>query len=161
MNELLLNIVGTIVGGLLLTFLLFILNEYCFPKKNLTGEWDAMIKIEKTSHTAFENLKIIYKIHLLQKGYELSGSGEKIKDILPDGNETEFLREKRVVIVVDGYYERKFFSKSAVYLNLNEEGRKRETRATYFLSIKNEKKLKGTFISTAADASGKIEMNKS
>lgn len=127
----------------------------------MTGEWKTTIKTEKTSYKPFENLSVEYKIHLIQKGYELSGSGEKIKDIKPDGKETVFLRENRVVIDIDGYFERKYFQKSKVYLNITEEGRKRETRATYFLTVHGHNNLEGNFISTAADASGLIKMEKS
>lgn len=144
-----------------MTLVLFLLNEYIFRKINLTGEWVTTIKIEKTSYKPFENLTVEYKIHLIQKGYELSGSGEKIKDIKPDGTQTVFLRENRVILEVDGYFERKYFARNKIYLNINEEGRKRETRATYFLKFQNHNDLQGTFISTAADASGTILMKKS
>jgi hypothetical protein len=160
MAELCVNILGTIIGGGLLTLILFLLNEFVFRKKNLTGEWTTRINIVQTSYSPFKNLIIEYKIHLIQKGYELSGSGEKIKDIKPDGTETVFTREKRVLMDVDGYYERKYFSKDKVYLNIDEEGRKRETRATYFL-IFHKQNMQGTFISTAGDARGTITMIKS
>lgn len=154
------NIIETLISGLLLTLILFLLNEYIFSKKNLTGEWKTTLKIKKTSFKPFENLTVEYKIHLIQKGNELSGSGEKIKDIKPDGKETVFLREDRTIIDVDGYFERKYFRRSKVFLNISEEGRNRETRATYFLTLKHSNNLEGTFISTAADASGVIKFNR-
>ncbi len=160
-RELNINILGATIGALLFTVILFFLNEYIFRKKNLTGEWKTITLIEKTSLKRYENLKIEYKIHLLQKGYELTGSGEKIKDIKPDGSETVFFTENRVNVDVEGYYERNFLGKSKVYLNIFEEGRKRDTRATYILTITDDKNLAGTFISTAANASGKINMTKS
>jgi hypothetical protein len=161
MCDLIISIVGTVIGGLLLTIILFFVNEYVFPKINLTGEWETTVMITKSSHNPFINLTMDYKIHLIQKGYELIGSGEKIKEILPNGEVTEFLREKRVLIDVEGFYERKYFKKSKIYFNICEEGRKRETRSTYFLVLKKHNCLVGTFISTAADASGIIKMKKS
>jgi hypothetical protein len=161
MCEILINILGTVIGGLFLTLILFILNDFVFPKRNLTGEWTSTIKINKTSYKPFEDLSIEYKIHIIQKEYYLTGSGEKIKDIHDDGTETVFVREKRVLIDVDGYYERKYLAKHKVYLNINEEGRKRETRATYFLVFCGPNELQGTFISTAGDASGTVIMKKS
>jgi hypothetical protein len=160
MCEIIINIIGTIFGGLLLTLILFLLNEYVFPKINLTGEWKTIVTIEETTYNPFRNLKVEYVIHLIQKGYELSGSGEKIKDIKPDGSETVFIREKRVLVDIEGYSERKFFGKSKVYLNISEEGRKRETRATYILEFNHNNDLSGVFKSTAGDASGKISMIK-
>ena len=160
MCEITVNVIGTIIGGILLTLILFLLNEYVFPKPNLTGEWKTIIEMKETSYNPFKDLKVEYKIHLIQKGYELSGSGEKIKDIKPDGSETTFIREKRVLIDIEGYFERKYFEKSKVYLNINEEGRKRETRATYILDFNHKNNLSGVFISTAGDASGDVSMDK-
>ena len=153
------NIIETIISGLILTFILFFINEVCFPKKNLSGEWEAILNIVKTSYDNYKNLKLVYKIHLIQKGYELSGSGEKIKEIFPDDNETEFAIEKRIVINIEGYYQRNYIRKSIIILNIKELGRRRETRATYILYYKS-KGLIGTFVSTAANESGNIIMKK-
>lgn len=161
MNELLINIIGTIIGGLVLTLILFFLNEFIFPKKNLTGEWKTTAQINKSSFKPYINMIIEYKIHLIQKGNEISGSGEKTKETLPDGTETEYLREKRVLLDVEGYFERRYFRKSRIYLNINEKGINRETRSTYFLNLNKHNVLDGTFISTAADASGIIIMKNS
>ncbi|OAV63774.1 hypothetical protein Barb4_04738 [Bacteroidales bacterium Barb4] len=79
MCKFLMNVSATIVEGLDLTFILFLLNEYAFRKKNLSGEWNTKITTEKTSRNPYRNLSIEFKIHLIQKGYELVGSGEKIK----------------------------------------------------------------------------------
>lgn len=161
MSELSINIIGTIIGGLLFTLILFLLNEYIFRKNNLTGEWETAIQIDKTSYNPFKNLKIEYKLHLLQKEYELVGSGEKINETKPSGVKTIYLRKNRITNTIDGYYERKYLGKSTVYLNLNEKGRTRDTRATFILTFKDKNTLEGTFISTAADASGKVKMKKS
>lgn len=128
----------TIISGLILTFILFFINEVCFPKKNLSGEWEAKLNIVKTSYDNYKNLKLVYKIHLIQKGYELSGSGEKIKEISSDGNEIEFAAEKRVVINIEGYYQRNYIRKSLITLNIQERGRRRESRATYILFYKRK-----------------------
>lgn len=158
MCELLIAITGTVIGGLLLTFCLFLLNERLFTKYNLTGEWVTKTTIQGTTYGLYKDLRIEYKIHLLQKGYELIGSGEKIRDIHKDGSITEFEFAKRVIVHVDGYYERKYFRKSKIYLIIHEEGKGRETRATYLLTIINSKKLTGTFKSTAANTEGIVEM---
>lgn len=160
MEDIIINVVGTIIGGLLLTLLLFLLNEFIFNKKNLTGEWDSNLEITKSGYNLYKGLIIKFKIHLIQKGYEISGSGEKIKEIYPEGKENIYQRDKRVIISVEGYYERKFFAKSIIYLNICEEGTQRQTRATYKLYLKNKNNLEGEFITTAADAKGKIKFTR-
>ena len=158
MIDFLTNVIGTIIGGLILTFVLFYLNEYVFLKQNLTGEWETIISIEKTSFRKFINLKIEYKLQLLQKGYEIVGFGEKIKDIYPDGKEYEFEPQKRTRLEVNGYFERKYLGKSKIHIVIEERGRVRETSATYFLTISNNTELKGKFISTAANSRGSVKM---
>lgn len=154
------NTVGTVLGGLLLTFIYFLFNEKFFPKINLTGEWVVKLKFIKTDYRPFEGLSVVYKIHLLQKGNDVIGTGEKVKEIRRDNSEYEFEPEKRVVISLEGYFERRFLSKSKINFNVTEYGRKRESRATYFLIIKNKNTMLGEFISTAASAMGKIEFQK-
>jgi hypothetical protein len=160
LTEVLINILGTVLGGLTLTFILLLLNEHIFKKINVTGEWKTTVKVKKTSFKPFQGLSIEYKIHLIQKGNDLSGSGEKVKDTKINGEETIFHREKRVLIDIEGSLERNFLKKSLVYLNINEHGRNRKTRATYSLAVKNTDFLLGTFISTAGDSYGVIEMKR-
>lgn len=160
MCELLVSVLGTIIGGVLLTLILFLINEYGFTKPNLTGEWKAITVIDNSAYNPYLKLEIEFKIHLIQKGYDLSGSGEKIQEFKPDKTKIVFEREKRVIIEIDGYFERQYFGRSKVYLSINEVGRKRETRTTYVLTVMDVNTLTGLFTSTAADSSGKIEMNK-
>lgn len=161
MCELLINVIGTIIGGLLLATILFFVNEHIFPIHNLTGEWDVKTLTEKTLRNPYQNMKLYYKFHLLQKGQEIIGSGEKIKEELSDGKTQEYEREKRVLSEINGHYERNFFGKSKVYLNIVENGKLRESRTTYILTVKNKKKLSGIFISTIADSSGQTKLTKS
>lgn len=155
------EITAIVVGGLILALLLFLLNEYIFKKATLTGEWKTTICITETTYRPYQNLKIEYKVHLLQKGTELSGSGEKIKDIHTDGSETKFATDKRVQLDIDGYFEKKYFRKCKIYLQINEAGRIRETRATYTLTFDSKNEITGTFMSTAANQRGLVEMVRS
>jgi hypothetical protein len=160
MECLITEISTSIISGLLFTLILFLIKEYILPKKNITGEWKAILTINESSYNPYKNLSIEFKIHLLQKGNEILGSGEKIKDFKTDGTETIFERSKRVKIEISGFYERSYLRRSKVYLNIIEEGRERESRSTYTMTVKNSKKLKGNFTSTAADSGGTIEMTK-
>ncbi len=105
-------------------------------------------------------MNLYYKFHLLQKGQEIIGSGEKIKEELFDGKTQEYEREKRVLSEVNGHYERNFFGKSKVYLNIVENGQLRQSRTTYILTVKNKKSLAGSFTSTISDNSGRAKLTK-
>lgn len=154
------EIIATVISGLILTLLLFIINEFILPQKNLTGEWLATVVINETSYNPFRKLKLQFKIHLLQMGNQILGSGEKIKEIYIDGSEKIYKRKKRVKIEISGNYDKKYLRRCKVYFNIIEYGRKRESRSTYFLKVYDSKLLKGSFNSTAADSKGTIEMKR-
>lgn len=160
MSELLINVLGTIIGGLLFAAILFFFNEHIFPIHNLTGEWNVKTLTEKTLFNPYQNMNLYYKFHLLQKGQEIIGSGEKIKEELSDGKTQEYEREKRVLSEVNGHYERNFFGESKVYLNIIENGQLRQSRTTYILTVKNKKSLAGSFTSTISDSSGRAKLTK-
>lgn len=154
MCELLINVLGTIIGGLLLATILFFFNEHVFPIHNMTGEWNVNTLTIETLYNPYKNMNLYYKFHLLQKGQEIIGSGEKIKEKLSEGKTQEYEREKRVLSNVNGHYERNIFGKSKVYLNIIEDGQLRQTRTTYILIVNDKKSLSGTFTSTTSDSSG-------
>lgn len=154
------NIIGTVIGGLLFTFILFLIKEYFLPKKNITGEWKSITLTKSTTYTSYENLSIEFQIHLLQRDNEIIGSGEKIKDILPDGTFHVYETKERSKIYITGYYEKQYLRRSKVYLNIIEKGAIRESRTTYKLVVKCGNKLEGTFQSTAANSNGTINMTK-
>jgi hypothetical protein len=159
-SELINNILGTILGGLLLTAILFFFNEYMFPKPNLVGEWNGAITIKKSSVASYINLEVTWKIQLLQKGVEVSGLGEKVKEINSQGDELKYDVTKRVHIEIDGYIERNYLKKSKVSFLIYEDGRVRPSSTTYILNIIDSSTLSGVFISTAANTSGEVVLKR-
>jgi hypothetical protein len=158
--DILINVIGTIIGGLLLAALLFFISEHIFTLTNLTGEWEVITVTENTLYNPYKNLKLNYKFHLLQKGQEIIGSGEKIKETTAEGKTHEYPPEKRTFSEINGYYQRNIFSGDKVFLNIVEEGHVRQSRTTFILTITNKSNLSGLFTSTAADSKGKITLTK-
>lgn len=160
MNEFCKSVLETLVGNFALTGFLIYYNEYLNPKKNISGAWETEITIEDTTYGKYKGVKIQYKIFLLQKGTEITGHGEKISDIDKERGLYEFEPEKRVHIDIQGYYERNYLKKSIVYFNIIEEGRLRNSTESCFLIVKTNSSLTGVYTTTAANASGKIVMQK-
>ena len=150
------EVCATVVGGLLLAIVLFAINEYVIGLPNISGEWKAEINIRNTSYNPFRDLKINYTIHLLQKGLNIKGYGEKIMDVHPSGNQTVFETEKRVLIDIEGYFYRRYLGASTVTLQIKEFGTKRKTISTYQLKFRNDRLLVGKFVSTAANSQGEV-----
>lgn len=149
--------ISNLIGGVLFALLLFAINEYIFKTKNISGEWETNIKITQTTRSSFKDLGIQYRVHLLQLGSQVSGRGEKIKDINPDGSIFHvYPNVKRVDIEISGYYEKNFLKRSKLFLLIKENGTQRITSASYNLTLPYFKSniLTGTFTSTAADSRG-------
>lgn len=159
-SEFILTIVGTVGGGILLTFILFLLNEFVFTRRNITGVWIIKTEILESSFNPYLHLRNEYHLNLLQKGNELIGTGEKLKDI-SNKREIRFAHSKRPTISIEGYYDRKYLGKSKLYLQVLEQGSSRETRAMYILKFEKVDRLEGTFSSTAADSRGIVEIERS
>ncbi len=159
-NSFIKNVSITVVAGLLLTFVLFLFNDVILPRKLLTGEWEIKVVIQESSSLELKNLKIFYKMHLVQNGYDLKGSGEKIKEINPNGDTLIYQRKDRVVFELEGYYDRRFIGRDNVFLVFREYGHLRESRSFYVLKIRGTDLLDGTFSSTAADATGIATLEK-
>lgn len=152
---------AAVAGGSILTFMLFAINEWFYPNRNISGEWEAIELVEDSSRKELEGYVLKFKLHVLQKGYELEGSGEKISETPPDGKEYKYEPEKRVTVKFVGYIDKKFLSKTRIYINIIEFGRLRESRTCFRLIFRSANKLEGALISTAANSKGTVVLNKS
>jgi len=160
MHSFFMELIANVVSGLIFAFILFLFKEYLFPMMQITGEWETTLVIAKTLFAPYQDVDFQYKVHLLQNGNRIRGSGERIKDLKRDGTETVYEPGQRIKIKIEGYYEKKYLRKSKVFFNVIELGNEREIRLTFFMEVKNSKFLKGTFTTTASDSSGTIEMRK-
>lgn len=156
-NSIFQDTISNLIGGVLFALLLFGINEYVFRQKNLTGEWDTTNKTTKTTRNPYMGMSVEYKIHLLQLGTQISGRGEKTKDLNADGSlHYEYPPEKRVEWEIEGHYQRNFLRRSKLYLLIKEDGALRTSSTSIELTIPIFKRtqLNGNFISTAANSSG-------
>lgn len=156
-NSIVQDSISNLIGGVLFALLLFGLNEYVFGQINLTGEWNTTNKTTKTTYNPYSGMSVEYKIHLLQLGTQISGRGEKTKDLKADGSlHYEYPPEKRVELEIKGHFKRNYLSRSKLYLLIKEEGTKRNSSTSIVLTIPIFKRteLNGDFISTAANSRG-------
>jgi hypothetical protein len=140
-------------GGLGLAALLFFIRETFRPKQNLSGEWIVENTVTNTAYNPYVGMRVIWKVHILQNQYSITGSGEKIKEIGPDGTDFEYEPAKRDAVELTGYVERNYFKRNVIFINSIQVGRLRRSRATYALNWAKDA-LTGTFATTAGDAKG-------
>lgn len=148
------GIFGNFIGGVCIIVFLFIWNEFLSPKRNLTGEWEVTNTVLDTDYKPFGKLKVIWRMHVLQNGSVIIGSGEKIKDIKPDNEVKEYEPTKRDTVEIHGSIERNYLRKSRVFINVSQVGQQRISRATYILKLVNDSTLVGKFITTAGNSKG-------
>ena len=149
------DVLATITGGIILSFMFFIFSDYVSTIPNLNGKWRVKLEIANTEYSKYENLKIYYDVILYQKGYEVYGTGEKVMEVNQDT--LKYIGQRRVRIEVQGYIDKNYLSKDALIIHTIEEGRKRESTTFYDLIKFDEDYMSGNFISTIANTSGPTE----
>mgnify|MGYP001612079388 CR=1 FL=1 len=149
------SVLANVIGGLILVVILFLWKETFNRRHNLTGEWEVINTVLETSYNPYLGLKVVWKMHILQNGNNISGSGEKIKDIEKIGIEKELEHSKRDSVEIEGYIENNYLRKNRLFISVKQDGQLRKTRATYTLYFVDDNNLSGGFISTAADTKGK------
>jgi Domain of unknown function (DUF4388) len=120
------------------------------PAQDLTGKWTVVNTVEKTSYQSFKNLQIGFDLSINQNGNGFTGKGEKVSEngrSLPAGSRTP--------ILVKGSIEG-----DRVEATFSEQGVTRKTNGRFVWRIDKAGALTGTFVSTAAAASGKSAARK-
>jgi hypothetical protein len=160
MRDITKGVVITVVSTLLLGGITFLLEGYIFPFKDLTGEWEITTVVKTTSFNNYKDMELCHIVHLLQKDNSITGSGEKIREKLSNGDAKEYIGKERTKLRITGHYKKRFFDEDEIILNVIEEGERRESRTTYSLTIKSDDFIVGNFSSTAANSKGDVFMTK-
>ncbi|MEO8884957.1 MAG: hypothetical protein ABI367_02770 [Mucilaginibacter sp.] len=158
-KELSISIGGTVIGGLILAIIIFLYDEKINPKINVSGRWKVNITISSSDHNPLINLSLEYELHLLQKGYEIIGSGEKIRET-SNQKVLNYIGANRVRIDVVGYLERNVLKKSKLFLSTIEHGMQRESSLSYDLIFNSKNEITGIFFSTAGNSSGNASFSR-
>lgn len=113
--------------------------------QNLSGVWNFINTVDKTSYRMFADLQIGYRLVVTQNGANFTAEGEKI---LENGNSLP--PDGRTPIRVTGAVYR-----NTVQASFIEHGARRKTSGTFVWQVEQQGKLmKGSFVSTAANSSG-------
>jgi len=151
------QIITSLISGILIAFIFFLLSDFLFKLPNLSGYWNFSAKTLKTAYIPYEEMILNYHALIWTEGKTIFGTGEKISEtsqgfIAHSG-------EKRTQVTISGYITKKYLIRDRIVLHLKEEGEIRSSSTIHLLKTKR-KKLMGKFISTAADSEGTVEWNK-
>jgi len=112
---------------------------------DLSGDWNLVNTIEKTSFPAYTNLRLGYHLSIQQNGTEFTAEGEKIAE-----NGVTMDKSERTAIHVNGSVG--YDNVSATFV---EEGMRRKTSGRFEWKLSSAgNQLRGVFFSTAAKSSG-------
>lgn len=158
-NELILWIIGTILGGSFLSLIYFILYEFIYRIPDLSGKWEFEETTLKSSYNPYKNIKVKYLVILRNEGKNIFGSGERISEINQNEN-FSYKHKNRINIQIQGHIQKKDFGNDKIIINYSEEGLIRKSSTYHKLELNSKNNLQGVFSKTAANASGNSNWNK-
>ena len=118
---------------------------------DLTGEWQVINTVHQTAYKSFGNLKVGFRLKINQQGKQFTGRGEKFSE-----NGQALPANSRTPIQITGSIEG-----DNVVATFVEDGKMRRTNGRFVWRLQNGgDHLAGTFVSTAANSSGKSAVTK-
>lgn len=159
MKEIARNIIASVISAIIIALMLFVWNDYFFKKDNLAGYWSVKYITDETTHDNFLDLEENYDFLFTQSGDALDGTGEKISEMSSLGF-VEYDTAKRTQVTILGTVKYKFFSNSEIDISHFEKGRRRPSSRILKLKVMSNNRIEGTFISTVAQSSGRVELTR-
>jgi hypothetical protein len=118
---------------------------------DLTGEWQVINTVHQTAYKSFGNMKVGFRLKINQQGKQFTGKGEKFSE-----NGQTLPANSRTPIQVTGSIEG-----DNVVATFVEDGRMRRTNGRFVWKLQTGgDQLAGTFVSTAANSSGRSAVTK-
>jgi hypothetical protein len=114
--------------------------------RDLTGKWNVVNSVQKTSYRSFQNMNIGFELTINQSGKSFTGAGRKVSE-----NGHSLPATSRTPIEVKGSIDG-----DRVEATFFEQGTLRKTNGRFVWRIDQASGgLNGTFVTTAAGSSGK------
>lgn len=148
--------VATIAGGLVLALLFFWAREKIFPLPRVMGIWYFEVNTISSAYNPYKGMVLRYTAILWREGNRIQGTIEKTFEDSSTGKR-DFVGERRTRGTLEGYLEKKIFSKDRLYLHVVEEGINRKSTSYHDITIISDKIMNGNFSSTVADKYGEVK----
>ena len=117
--------------------------------QDLAGEWKVINTVEKTGYKSFDKMQVGFHLKIKQTGKDFTGTGEKFSE-----NGRNLHPNSRTPIRVTGSIDG-----DKIVANFIEDGLMRRTNGRFVWKLDGAG-LRGTFVSTAANSSGKSAATK-
>jgi hypothetical protein len=149
------NVVGTVIGGLIMSLCFFVWSDYVVKEPNLNGRWYFTIIYEDVQLSKLKNLQVTYEVLLSQENLHIKGTGERIEEV-QSGVKHQYIGEQRVPIDIEGTIDFNYFANDTLNIRYNEFGKQRRSASFHKLIRFDDTRMDGTFDSTISDSSGRV-----
>ena len=149
------NVVSTVIGGLVLALFFFLMKEKFCPLPNVVGRWHFEMQTESTSYRPYEGMTLGYVAVLWREGHVVHGTLEKIHERSSAG-ERDYVGKDRTRGEVRGYIDKNYLGKDRLFLHIIEAGEKRESTCFHELTFGSKDRMVGEFSSTVAEQGGAV-----
>jgi len=150
------GLAATFIGGIALTVLFFILKERLFAIPTVAGVWESQLTVESTAYRPFNGMQLWYRLILLQSGNQITGTGEKDREISQTVHK-RYEGKSRIVTKVYGSIEKRILGSDRIHIFWEENGQRRSTGTFFELRVSGDKhkgNLCGKYYSTAGECLG-------
>jgi hypothetical protein len=157
--------VGALIGGLvtlvtLVGGVLAIMGYLAQDPPNINGTWVIENVTENTSNSRYKNMRLTYRVVLVQNVNSFTGTGEKTGEQVEGKSLRELIGKERTPIEITGNVSgNSILSSSLIHASFVDHGTERESDGAFDWTLKNGA-WRGTFSATAADSSGSSVLQK-
>lgn len=149
------DVVATVIGGVLLAMLFFLLKERAFPLPDINGRWFFELRTKRTEYGPYQGMVLRYLAFLWRQGSQVHGTIEKLHEISSTG-ERSFVGVNRTRGSVTGCVEKNYSAPDRIVLHIVEEGTARQSSHLQELVMGTTGCMTGTFLWTVAEQSGDV-----
>ncbi len=154
------GVLGTVIGGIILSLIYFVLHDYVYKLPEIGGAWYFTDSIEKTSFNSYRGMQVIYLALIWNEGNRILGTAEKVSEITADGKQHKYIGDKRVQVNISGFITKNYLRDDKVTIHIEEFGMQRKSSSIHQLSVISDDLIKGIFTSTAANSTGLVVWRK-
>lgn len=154
----------TIIGSILVGGFFMVLSDFVFQPPVLNGRWEMVLIPEKAQHEKLSCLNLHYSVIFAQKGVDIVGSGEKVKDEKSKDQrcnslaieEHQYGPGKGARMNIAGFIENNYLSHDQLVYSYQEGNKGRFTAVE--LTLDDNGVWQGVYTSQISHAEGRVKL---
>jgi hypothetical protein len=151
------NVIGTVIGGIILSVIGFLYADIIYPVPSLTGGW---ILTQTTKHSRNDTIKgvtVFSGLQLLQQGCQITGSGSLTRHLDPGQKDTLlYTGEKKCKLDATGYLTQRLLNHATADFSIVQYSDSGSTTFTLILTVTDRNHMTGYFSSDADNSKGTV-----